>query len=378
MFFEEMMVSTVFYATADAHEVKENNLINKVERLYDSLGFGEAIRKRDLVAVKTHIGERGSHRFLRPLYIAVLVECVRKSKGRPFVTDTNTYYVDHRHNAYEHHMSAQRHGFYPPVINAPFIVADGLVGADHVQIKINGEHYKEVKIGSAIHQANAMIVASHFKGHVVTGFGGALKNIGVGCASRDSKIGIHGAIALISDRCTNCGKCITTCPAKAIQRENLNNNPVVDTDICQSCGACSLVCTFDAIDPDWDLGCIYTKEEVQERMVEHAIAAVKGKEDKTIYFNFLLDITPDCDCEPWSDVPIVKDLGIMASIDPVALDQASIDIVNQQQGISGTMLEQLEPGGDKFRSMNGVDWSAQLIHGEKMGLGSRKYKIIKV
>jgi uncharacterized Fe-S center protein len=371
-------VSKVYYALADAHEKKENNLLNKIERLYDRLGIGKAIRRNDLVAIKTHIGEEGSSRFLRPLYIAKLVECVKKDNGRPFITDTNTYYVDHRHNAYEHHISAQRHGFYPPTINAPFVVADGLVGADHVKIKVNGEHYKEVKIGSGIHQANSMIVTSHFKGHVVTGFGGALKNIGVGCASRDAKIGIHGAIALISIRCTGCGKCIDVCLEKAIKRENDNATPYVDTNLCKSCGACSLVCTDDAIDPDWDLGCIYTKEEVQERMVEHGVAAVKGKKDKTVYLNFLMDITPECDCEPWSDVPIVKDLGILASWDPVAVDQASVDLVNKEPGIIGTMLEVIDQGVDKFHSLNGVNWSAQLAHGEKMGLGTREYELLEV
>jgi uncharacterized Fe-S center protein len=371
-------MSKVYYASADAYEKKENNLLNKIERIYNALGIGKAINRNDLVAIKIHVGEEGSSRFLRPLYIEKIVECVKKDKGRPFTTDTNTYYIDHRHNAYEHHMSAQRHGFYPPAINAPFVVADGLVGTDHVKIKVNGDHYQEVKIGSGISQANAMIVTSHFKGHVVTGFGGALKNIGVGCASRDAKIGIHGAIALISNRCTNCGKCIGVCPERAIKIENGKVRPLVDTNLCKSCGTCSLICTDDAIDPNWDLGSIYTKEEVQERMIEHSVAAVKGKKDKTVYFNFLMDITPECDCEPWSDVPIVKDLGILASWDPVAVDQASVDLVNKEPGISGTMLELLEPGADKFHSLNGVNWTIQLIHGEKMGLGSREYEIIKV
>ena len=371
------MTVKVFYASADAHEKKENNLLNKIERLFDKLGIGERLCRDDLVAIKVHIGEAGSSRFIRPLYIAKIVECVKKGNCRPFLTDTNTYYVDHRHNAYEHHMSAQRHGFYPPAINAPFIVADGLVGSDHIELEIDGEHFEKVKIGSAIHQANGMVVVSHFKGHVVTGFGGALKNIGVGCASRDAKLGIHGAIALISNRCVNCGKCKSVCPVGAINQQ-AGENPVVDPYRCQSCGACSLVCTNDAIDPDWERGCIYTKEETQERMVEHGLAAVKGKEGKTVYFNFLMDISPDCDCEPWSDVPIVKDLGILASWDPVAIDQASIDMVNAEPGIPGTMLKVIEPGEDKFRSMNGVDWEAQLRHAEKMHLGIRSYEIVEV
>ncbi|MFH0850772.1 MAG: DUF362 domain-containing protein [Candidatus Bathyarchaeota archaeon] len=372
------MKATVYYASADAHEKKENNLLNKVGRLYERLGVGASLRPMDLVAVKTHFGEGGCTRYLRPIYVQRIVECLQGDGLRPFLTDSNTYYVDRRHNAYEHLMTAQRHGFYPPQIGAPIVIADGLVGQDHVEVEVQGDHFNRVRIASAIHSAGAVVSVAHFKGHVVTGFGGALKNMGVGCASRDAKLTIHGARALISGRCTGCRDCVAACPIGAIAIPEAGGNPVVNPDTCDSCGVCSLSCTADAVDPDWGRGSLYTKEGVQERMVEYAAGALKEKQGKAFYFNFLLDVTPECDCEPWSDIPIVKDLGVLASTDIVAVDQASVDLVNQQEGVRGSLLKKgLGAGEDKFRALNGVDWSSQLAHAEKMGLGTRKYSLIE-
>lgn len=372
-------LSKVFFASIDAHEKKENNLLNRLERLYDALGFEKVLSPNEFVAIKTHFGEEGTTRYLRPIYVEKLVECLRRAGVKPFVTDTNTYYVDHRQNAVEHLYTAQRHGFYPPTVSAPIVIADGLLGSDLVEVPIGGEHFKSVKIGSALHEANAILVASHFKGHVVTGFGGALKNLGMGGASRAAKLKIHGAVALISDRCVGCGACIDSCHRDAISMAETGEKAVVDPEACDSCGECSIVCYNDAIDPDWDKGSVYNKEEVQQRIVEyaHGVAAPKG--GKVCYFNFLLDVTPECDCEPWADHPIVKDIGVLASTDIVAIDQASVDLVNAQEGINETLLGSgHERGGDKFRALNGVNWEAQLDHGEKMGLGSRRYELVEV
>ncbi len=371
------MGAQVYFTSVDAHEKKENNLLNKLGRLYRELDFSSLLVERELVAIKTHFGEEGCTRYLRPIYIAELLDCLKKSGAIPFLTDSNTFYVDRRHNAVEHLLTAQRHGFVPPQINAPIVIADGLTGMDYVDIPIDGEHFNSVKISSAIYQANAILSAAHFKGHVVTGFGGAIKNIGMGSASRAAKLTIHGARALISERCTGCENCLTKCPTSAISMKD--GKGVVDTDLCDSCGECSLYCFPDAIDPDWKGGSLYTKEEVQERIIEYVLGAVKGKSDKVVYFNFLLDITPECDCEPWSDPPIVNDIGVVASRDIVAVDQASVDLVNAQEGIKGTLLKSgFGKGEDKFRALNKVDWSAQLIHGEKLGLGKREYNLIEV
>jgi uncharacterized Fe-S center protein len=370
------MASKVYFASVDAHEKKENNLLNRLGRLYEELGFASSLGPKEFVAVKTHFGEGGCTRYLRPIYLARLLECLESSRVTPFLTDSNTYYVDRRHNAVEHLKTAQRHGFYPPQIDAPIVIADGLTGRDHVEVPIDGEHFSSVRIASAIHGANAILVATHFKGHVVTGFGGSIKNLGMGGASRAAKLTIHGARAKISDRCTGCGICVEGCPRSAIQMEE--GKGIVDRDLCDSCGECSLSCFYDAIDPDWEGGSVYTKEEVQERIAEYVLGAVQGKEGKVAYFNFLLDITPECDCEPWSDHPIVRDIGVIASTDIVAVDQASVDLVNAQEGIKGTLLESnLGKGEDKFRALNGVDWSAQLVHAEKHGLGTREYELIK-
>lgn len=371
------MGAKVYFASVDAHEKKENNLLNRIGRLYDELGFASSLSPNEFVAVKTHFGEGGCTRYLRPIYVARLLECFEGSGVSPFLTDSNTYYVDRRHNAVEHLLTAQRHGFYPPQIGAPIVIADGLTGRDHVEVAIDGEHFGSVRIASAIHDANAVLCATHFKGHVVTGFGGAIKNLGMGGACRAAKLTIHGARALISDRCTGCGICVDMCPRSAIEMKE--SKGIVDRDECDSCGECSLVCYHDAIDPDWEGGSVYTKEEVQERIAEYALGAVKGKEGKVAHFNFIMDVTPECDCEPWSDHPIVRDVGVVASRDIVAVEQASVDLVNAQEGIPGTLLESnLGAGEDKFRALNGVNWSAQLVHAEKLGLGTREYEFIEV
>jgi uncharacterized Fe-S center protein len=367
----------VYFTSVDAHEKKEKNLLNRLDRLYDELGFASSLIPKELVAVKTHFGEEGCTRYLRPIYLAKLLECLESSSVTPFLTDSNTYYVDRRHNAVEHLRTAQRHGFYPPQIGAPIVIADGLTGRDYVEVPIEGEHFSKVKIASAIHESNAILSAAHFKGHVVTGFGGAIKNLGMGGASRAAKLTIHGARAKISDRCTGCGICVERCPQFAIAMEG--GKGVVDRELCDSCGECSLHCYPDAIDPDWEGGSLYTKEEVQERIAEHVLGAIKGKEEKVAHFNFLLDVTPECDCEPWSDHPIVRDIGVVASRDIVAADQASVDLVNAQEGIRGTLLKSsYGKGEDKFRALNKVDWSAQLAHAEKLGLGTREYDLIEV
>lgn len=373
------MKSKVYFASAAANEKKENNLLNKIERLYDSVGFSTSLKPMELVALKTHFGEGGTTRYLRPQFIQKLVECIAGSGARPFITDSNTFYVDKRHNAYKHLRTAMRHGFYPPSIEAPIVIADGLIGADHVEYELKGKHFDRVRVASAISQANALVVATHFKGHVVTGFGGSLKNIGIGCAWRPAKLSIHGARAKISERCTACGLCIPRCHIQAIKSQGEGQKPKVDIDVCDSCGECTLACYSDAIDPDWRSGSLYTKEETEERMVEYATGALKGKEGKTVFFNFILDVTPECDCEPWADLPIVPDVGIVASRDPVAVDQASVDLVNKQHGLRESLLKSgFEPGGDKFRALNGVDWGVQLLYAETLGLGSRSYELIEV
>lgn len=372
-------VPKVFFASIDAHEKKENNLLNKLERLYEALEFEKLLNPNELAAIKTHFGEEGTTRYLRPIYLERLVECLRKDGVKPFITDTNTYYVDHRQNAVEHLYTAQRHGFYPPTISSPIVIADGLLGSDLVEVPVEGDHFKTVNIGSALHKAHAILVATHFKGHVVTGFGGAIKNLGMGGASRAAKLKIHGAVALVSDRCVGCRACVDSCHMNAISMDETGDKAVVNPEACDSCGECSIECYNDAIDPDWDRGSVYNKEEVQQRIVEYALGVSTPKQGKVCYFNFLLDITPECDCEPWADHPIVKDIGVLASMDIVAIDQASVDLVNAQEGIHETLLKSgHERGGDKFRALNGVNWEAQLDHGEKMGLGSRKYELVEV
>nr|WP_319375281.1 DUF362 domain-containing protein [uncultured Methanoregula sp.] len=368
------MKSPVYFASIRAHSEKESTTA-KVQRLFDRAGFSELLGHGEKTAIKLHFGEVGSDGFISPVYVRQVVEKVKECKALPFLTDTNTLYLGGRSNAVEHIGTAILHGFDYAVAGAPVIIADGLNGKNIRKVAIGKKHFNEVSIAGDIAAADSLIVLSHFKGHIVSGFGGAIKNLAMGCAPPEGKRAQHNARPFtISERCTGCASCMKVCPEKAITVKQKKS--VLDRDLCIGCFECMHACPENAIDIDWETEI----PQFMERMVEYAYGAVLGKENKVGYMNFLIRITPECDCFPFSDAPIVADIGILASKDPVAIDAASFDLVNQQQGYEDSDLTaHHHQGEDKFKGVHPqTDGCRQLEYAEEIGMGSRMYDLITI
>lgn len=352
------------------------NLLTKLGDLVAAAGLADVVDKRDLVAIKLHFGEAGNTGFIRPMYLRKLVEVIKTLGGKPFLTDANTLYVGSRTDAVRHLTTAVHNGFAYAVVEAPLVIADGLKGNHEVAVAINQRHFETVYLAGEIANADALLVVSHFKGHEISGFGGALKNIGMGCASRRGKLAQHSGLApkVKAKRCIGCGTCVDQCPAQAILLKSKKAR--IAPELCCGCGGCILACPNEAIQVRWNPSVV----EFQQKMAEYGFGVMKGKKDKALFVNFITDVTPACDCAPYSDAPIVPDIGIVASTDPVAIDQASVDLVNAQAGISHSCLKtNLKPGQDKFSAVYpDVDWEIQLDYAQKLGLGSRKYSLEKI
>lgn len=369
------MPSKVYFA--DRRSSHHENLVKKVGKLFDHAGGGSIIEKNTLVGIKLHFGERGGTTYIHPVLVRRVVEKVREAGGKPFLCDTNTLYTGGRSNAVDHLETALQHGFAYATAGAPVVIADGLRGRDYLDVRIDGGHFETVQIGSAIVEADALVVLSHVKGHMLTGFGGALKNLGMGCGARAGKQKMHSSVKpeIKPEKCTACKNCLEWCSAGAITvegREGARINP----ELCTGCGECLVSCGHAAVKVQWRSAV----KDVSERMVEYAAGAVKGKAGRLLFMNFLMDVIPDCDCSSWSDSSIVPDIGILASTDPLAIDQASVDLVNDQAGIPGSALEKnLAPGEDKFNAIHpNSNYIAQLTHAVGMGLGSREYELLNV
>jgi hypothetical protein len=278
----------------------------------------------------------------------------------PFLTDTNTLYRGTRSNAVEHLNTAVKHGFTPPVVDAPVIIADGLIGADAIDIEINQKHFSKVRIASAAYYANTLIGLAHVTGHLATGMGANIKNIGMGFGCKAGKQQMHSDIKpkINAKKCVACKQCVSHCPANAITIRS--QKAVIDYNKCIGCADCTVICQNDAVIVNWDT----PSAKLQEKMVEYAYAVLRDKMDKSGFFNFVLDVSPECDCPGWADAPIVNNIGIFASKNIVAVDQASADAVTKHR--------------DAFREVHKVDWSIQLSYAEKLGLGTRDYELIEI
>jgi uncharacterized Fe-S center protein len=360
---------------ADMRTKEGSNLLDKTKRVFLKAGLASCIEKNDLVAIKMHWGEVGNLAYVAPALVRAVVEEVRRAGGKPFLTDTNTLYRGGRRNAVDHIMTAYKNGFSIGSVDAPVIVADGLKGLDYQRVKGTGTHFKELKIGSAIYNADALIVLSHVKGHLLLGFGGAIKNLGMGCASPAGKQAMHSDLRpkVKPSICIGCGTCERHCPTGAV-RVMEDGKAFVDQKRCIGCGECTSVCPTEAIPIRWKTDA----RAVQEKTAEYALAALSGKEGKSGFINFLMHIGPDCDCFSWNDAAIVPDLGILASKDPVAIDQASVDLINQAPGIPLSKLGHDLDVPDKIHKVTGVQWDRILIYGEEIGLGTRAYRLVKV
>lgn len=371
-----MEKSSEVYFTSMRTKAFGNGLCGKLDALLDAAGFNKIDFNRKFVAIKIHFGERGNLAFLRPNFARTVVDKIRALGGKPFLTDCNTLYVGSRKDAIEHTETAWMNGFTPYTVNCPVIIADGIKGTDDVEVPIKGgELLEKALIGRAVMDADIVISLNHFKGHEMCGMGAAIKNLGMGCGSRAGKMVQHheGKTAVNTAKCIGCGNCVKICAHDA--PVIADRKCTIDETKCVGCGRCIGVCPVDAIYP---AGGFSAAGLVDKKMAEYAKAVVDGR--PSFHINIAMDISPNCDCHCENDAPIVPDVGMFASFDPVACDQATCEAVNAVAPNKDSQLgESKVTGRDNLgASSPATDWSLQLAHAEKIGVGTRKYKLITV
>jgi uncharacterized protein len=370
-----MPESTVYWI--DLRTTPSMNILKKLDKLLRAAGFASLELRDKYTALKIHVGEPGNMSYIRPPYVAVVSSLVRELGGKPFLTDSNTLYSGRRHNAYDHIRAAFENGFSRDAVGCDIIIADGLKGDDFVEMPVaRGSHCSKARIGCAVAEADAVVSINHFKGHELTGFGGALKNLGMGAASRSGKKFLHEVSHPVIDRakCTGCGACAKACASAAITVDG-ERKAVIDHEACVGCCQCVAVCQFGAARASEGSA----SKVCSERIAEYVEAILHGK--PSFHVNFVMNVSPNCDCWANNDAPIVADIGIFASLDPVALDQACVDAVNAAPAINGTALTDKDYAGtgEKFGHVHpDTDWSAGLDHAERIGLGTRRYSLVKV
>lgn len=353
----------------------EISTLEKLHRLMKAAGFEQIDFKDKYVAIKLHFGEPGNMAYLRPNWARVVCDYVRELGGKPFLTDCNTLYVGGRANALDHLDSAMRNGYSPMTTGAQCIIADGLKGEDYDLVPIRGGKYlRAAKIGRAIMDADIFISLTHAKGHVSAGFGGALKNIGMGCGSRAGKEEMHssGKPVVDQDKCIGCGKCVENCAHNGPHIEN--GKCTILKYKCTGCGRCINVCPMHAIHADYAIA----NELLNCKVAEYAKAVVDGR--PSFHIALALDVSPCCDCHNFSDVPIVPNVGMFASFDPVALDTACADMINAQPVNPNSVIahEHDHPHDHLTAAHPDTDWRAAVEHGEAIGLGTTHYELIEV
>lgn len=370
-----MEPSEVYFT--DLHATPSLNLLKKLERLVRAAGFEKIDFNRKMTAIKIHFGEPGNLAYLRPNFAARIVSMVREKGGKPYLTDCNTLYHGERSNAPDHLEAAYKNGYNPFGAGCHVIIGDGVKGTDYREIEVNLEYTRRAMIGTAIADADIIISMNHFKGHEQTGFGGALKNLGMGCASVGGKLFQHSGNPPVIYRknCTGCNLCVINCAHDAVHLDE-ERKACIDTDKCTGCGQCIAVCQYDAARVQWSS----EGDTLSKKIAEYSYAAVKDK--PALHINFIMDVSPDCDCWGHNDLPLVPDIGIAASTDPVALDKACADMVVAAPAAWHLREKDKKSdmsGADKFRMAHGnTDWNTALLHGEKIKLGSTSYKLTKI
>lgn len=386
---------------ADMHAKAGDSILAKFERLIEKAGIDQIDFKDKFVAVKVHFGEVGNMAFLRHQYAKVLCDHIKARGGKPFLTDCNTLYVGYRNNALNHLDAAFINGYNPLSTGVHTIIADGLRGTDEREIPVvGGEYVKEAKIGAAVAEADIIVSLTHFKGHVNAGFGGALKNIGMGCGSKKGKMEMHssGTPRIDGGKCIGCGMCVDHCANDGVHI--VDGTAVIDEGHCVGCGYCIAYCPAGAIMTKWD----EAKPVMNKKIAEYTKAVLDGK--PSFHVSLVLDVSPDCDCERHNDVPVIPNVGMFASFDPVALDQACVDAANKQPVIQGSKADPQvkeasasdhmdgaraipeqaysehaagDDGHDVFRMVHpDTDWAAGLDHAVKLGIGTREYELVVV
>ncbi len=374
-----MEKSAVYFT--DLRVTVGTSLLDKLKKLLQKAGIGEIDFDGKLTAIKINFGEPGNLAYLRPNYAKAVADLVKELGGVPVLTDCNTLYVGRRKNALEHLEAAYENGFSPFSTGCHVLIADGLKGTDDVSVPVEGgTMVKEAKIGRAIMDADVFLSLNHFKGHELTGFGGAIKNIGMGCGSRAGKMEQHksGKPTVDQALCRGCGLCAKLCAQAAISYDSARKASI-DHDRCVGCGRCIGVCNFDAIANHNDSA----NDDLCIKMAEYTKAVLAGRPH--FHINLVIDVSPYCDCHAENDLPILPDVGMFASFDPVALDQACVDACNRAEPIPGSRLTDLCSAAgfhdrhDHFHnSMPETNWETTLAHAEKIGIGSRQYELITV
>ncbi|MDY3918377.1 MAG: DUF362 domain-containing protein [Candidatus Limivivens sp.] len=352
-----------------------DGLQKKLERLIKAAGIGTINFDNQYTAIKIHFGEPGNLAYLRPNYAKTVVDVVKELGGNPFLTDCNTLYVGGRKNALDHLESAYVNGFSPFSTGCHILIGDGLKGTDDVLVPVEGgEYVTEAKIGRAIMDADIFISLNHFKGHEATGFGGALKNIGMGCGSRAGKMEMHsaGKPYVDTDLCVGCGMCTKICAHSAAVVTN--HKASINHAKCVGCGRCIGVCPRDAVNPASD----ESNDILNKKIAEYAKAVVTGR--PSFHISLVVDVAPYCDCHAENDASVVPDVGMFASFDPVALDIACADAVNRQPVIQNSLLgEHDHTGHDHFGTISPeTNWMVAIDHAVKLGLGTKEYELIEV
>ena len=354
----------------------------KLQRLIRTAGIDQIDMEGKFVAIKMHFGELGNLGFLRPNYARAVADVVKSLGGKPFLTDCNTLYPGSRKNALEHLYCAWENGFTPMTVGCPILIGDGLKGTDDVEVPVEGgEFVKAAKSGGAVMDADIFISLSHFKGHEATGFGGAIKNIGMGCGSRAGKKEQHsnGKPVINADACRGCKRCLHECANNGLHFDEATRKMQVVTENCVGCGRCVGACNFDAIAFANDAA----TKELNCRMAEYTKAVIDGRPG--FHISLVMDISPNCDCHPENDAPILPDIGMFCSFDPLALDQACVDACLRQQPLPGSQLyDNMHKEGfcdhhDHFEnSTPESEYKTCLAHAEKIGIGSREYELIEM
>ena len=354
----------------------------KLKKLIRKAGIAQLNLEGQFVAIKIHFGELGNVSYLRPNYARAVVDVVKELGGKPFLTDCNTLYPGSRKNALEHLYCAWENGFTPLTVGCPILIGDGLKGTDDIEVPVQGgEYVKNAKIGRAVMDADVIISLTHFKGHETTGFGGALKNLGMGCGSRAGKKEQHnnGKAYVRQELCRGCRRCMRECANDGLVFDAESRKMHVDKEHCVGCGRCVGACNFDAIDfedPN-------SNQMLNYRIAEYAKAVVDGRPQ--FHISMVMDISPNCDCHEENDAPILPDVGMFASFDPLALDQACVDACLKCEPLPNSQLGEhlrdahFEDHHDHFtNSTPESEWQSCLSHAEKIGLGTRAYELIKL
>ncbi len=353
------MASKVFFSSLKQKENK--NQLDKIQQLLQLCNIQSIFSKDELIAIKIHFGEFGNAAFVRPVFLRPVVDLIKHIGAKAFLVDTNTLYIGMRTNSVDHLHNANLNGFGYSTLQTPIVIADGLRGENSVAVKIDKGSTADVQLAADILNADGMVCISHFKGHEVTGMGGAIKNLSMGCASRKGKLDMHSGTKPVvkEELCIECGKCVDVCQTHAIE---IKESAYI-TDRCVGCARCIGICPKNAIKVNWSRA----GKDVQHRMVEYAYGVDKALNSNILYVNFLTSISPDCDCCPGNDAPVVPDIGYLASTDPVAIDAASYELVQQAAG------------NDPFKKAHpDLDSSIQLNYAQEIGFGDIEYELVEL